>query len=77
MNLDEIVDRLRDINEKMQNLLNESRGLIQMSGDEAAYAQAKSYWLAHIESALIEDHGYLGGSMITMEETINDLSGEW
>ena len=34
---------------------------------------AKSYWLAHIVTALDKDHGYLGGSMGTMQDTIDAL----
>jgi len=34
--------------------------------------QAESYWLAHIDAALGSDR-YIGGSMVTMEETLMEI----
>lgn len=35
--------------------------------------RAKAYWTAHIAMAVDDDHGYLGGSMCTVQSTINEL----
>ena len=38
--------------------------------------RARSYWLAHIEMALNDDHNWVGGSMATIEGTIDELKEE-
>ena len=35
--------------------------------------RAKAYWLAHVTMALTRDHDYLGGSMVTMQDTLTEL----
>ena len=39
-------------------------------------ARAEAYWKAHIICALRNDHQYLGGSMCTLEDTIEELEAE-
>ena len=43
--------------------------------DEVAgiYDRAKSYWLAHVDSALLNRGGYLGGSMVSAADTLQEL----
>jgi hypothetical protein len=38
-----------------------------------ALLRAKSYWLAHAKMAITRQHEYLGGSMVTMEDTIEEI----
>jgi hypothetical protein len=38
-----------------------------------AYERAERYWLAHIDGALENRGGWLGGSMISAEDTIREL----
>ena len=38
-----------------------------------ARARAESYWYSHIATALNEDHGYLGGSMCSMQDTAEEF----
>ena len=70
----EDLERLAEIKDEIEELLDEARGIIR-SGDEGAYERALVYWLAHIRTALDNDHEYLGGSMVTMQDTIDELSG--
>lgn len=67
---EEIVHELIEIQQQMLELLGQAESLLQHTGE---YNSAKSYWLAHIETALTNNHGYLGGSMTTMEDTIEAL----
>ena len=64
------IQRLKDIQEEMLGLLAEADQLLRGT---PAYQRAKSYWLAHVETALTNSHGYLGGSMCSMEDTITEL----
>lgn len=41
--------------------------------DSFEVERAKNYWIAHIRTALDDDHDYLGGSMVTAENTMNAL----
>ena len=38
-----------------------------------AYKRARSYWLAHIDGALMSERGLLGGSFISARDTISEL----
>ena len=70
---DDVVEELEYIQEQMLDLLSQAEGLVRGTS-EASSAQA--YWLAHIETALSNDHGYLGGSMTTMQDTIDALRND-
>lgn len=70
MAYDEKVARLHEIHEEMMNLLDEARRLVAGTPEEE---RAKGYWLAHIRCALDNDHHFLGGSMLTMKDTIDSL----
>lgn len=39
------------------------------------YERARRYWMAHIDGALLNRGGWLGGSFITAESTLNELRG--
>jgi len=66
----ELVEELEYIQEQMLDLLGQASNIV--SGTSEA-SSAQAYWLAHIETALSNDHGYLGGSMTTMQDTIDAL----
>ena len=66
----EIADELEEIQGHMLDLLGEAENLV--SGTDE-YDRARSYWIAHITTALTDDHGYLGGSMANMQQTIDAL----
>jgi hypothetical protein len=65
-----VADELEQIQEQMLDLLHEAEGLLQGTNE---YDSARSYWLAHITTAVSNDHDYLGGSMTTMQDTIDAL----
>jgi hypothetical protein len=64
--------RLQDIKDEIKELVYEAQDLIPR--DTIEFSRAKSYWLPHILMALDKDHDYLGGSMFTMQETVDDLN---
>jgi hypothetical protein len=67
----EAADRIREIADEIRELLQEA---MEIAGeDEMVYARARSYWYPHILIALGGDHGYLGGSMCSMEDTAREL----
>jgi len=66
----EKVERLEEIKEQFEGLLEECRDIVRGTHEEDA---ARSYWIAHIECALSDDHGYLGGSVHPLQSTIEAL----
>jgi len=66
----DLIYQLEQLQEQMLQLLGEADGILQGTSEHSA---AQAYWLAHIETALTNDHGYLGGSMTTMQDTIDAL----
>jgi len=62
--------RLGEIQDEMLRLLDEAREILR---DTKAYDRADAYWLAHITTALTNEHGYLDRSMCSMEDTIREL----
>jgi len=69
----ELIDELREIQMQMLECLEQAKALIKQSGQEMTLQRAESYWLAHAKMALTNDHGYLGGSMCSMEDTIAEI----
>ena len=58
--------RFEEIKTQIKELLEEAFELV----PEHARAQAESYWYSQITVALDDDHGYLGGSMCSMQDTL-------
>ena len=56
----------------MKALLDEAIDLV----PDHMCARAKSYWYAHILTNLSNDHDYMGNSMCSMQDTLNDLEDE-
>jgi len=71
MSRTEAADRIREIADEIRELLAEAMSIA--GGDDMVYTRARSYWYPHILIALGGDHGYLGGSMCSMEDTANEL----
>lgn len=65
------LERLQQIKDTIKELVYEARDLLPRNTIENT--RAKSYWIPHILMALDTEHDYLGGSMCTIQETINDL----
>lgn len=73
MNSHDRIERLLEIKEELADLVQEAETLLR--GTEE-HARARAYWLAHIRCALDDDHSYLGGSVSTMQDSIDTLMGE-
>jgi hypothetical protein len=67
------IERLTEIKDELGNLANEARRIIRDTSEEEP---ARCYWLASIELALDNNHGFLGRNMRTMAETIDALEEE-
>lgn len=63
-------DRLEEILDEMKDLVAEAGRMVR--GTPAA-SRAEAYWIAQVRCALDEDHSYLGGSMCTMADTVEEL----
>lgn len=61
--------RFEEIIGEIKELLEEAFDLV----PEHARARAESYWYSQIAVALDDDHGYLGGSMCSMQDTLEDF----
>lgn len=68
----ELASELFDIQEEMLELLNRARVLLRRAPN-MIYQRADAYWLAHSRMAITKEHGYLGGSMVTMDDTIAEV----
>ncbi len=64
--------RFEKIIEEIKMLTSEALGLL----PDAHCARAESYWYAQITTALDNDHGYLGGCMCSMQDTLNEWEEE-
>jgi hypothetical protein len=73
----EATERLEEIREEMLELLSEAeevaRQTAKAAGQRVIYERAAAYWIPQIKIALKNDHGYLGSSMCSLEDTIKDL----
>lgn len=65
------IERLYEIKDEIKELVYEARDLFPRNS--LTYERARSYWIAHILGALDDENDYLGGSMFTMKETIEEL----
>lgn len=72
MNRNEAVDRLREIQEEIGNLVHEAKDIIKEAAPEE-YERARRYWAAHIEGALSQSYGWLGGSFVDMDGSIEAI----
>ena len=65
-----LAEELEEVQEQMLELLDQAERIVSGTNE---YDSARGYWLAHIKTALSNDHDYLGGSMSTMQDTIDAL----
>lgn len=73
MTKSEITERLQEIKDQMLKLLDEAKEIIP---EGMTKERAKCYWYAHIKTALLKEHEFLGGSLVTMDDTINEIDEE-
>lgn len=75
MERQEAIDRLMEIQDEIDGLVQEAKEIIKEAAP-GEYERARRYWAAHIEGALSKSYGWLGGSFIDMESTIEAIQGE-
>jgi len=67
------IRRLEEIQREIRDLADEALEIVK-EHSEIEYERARSYWYPHILGAIDKDNsGYLGGSMIGLAETIENL----
>lgn len=72
----EIVDELGEIQSQILELVDQARGLLRRNDLQGALMRAESYWIAHVITAVSNDHGYLGGSMVNLQNTIDEIKND-
>jgi hypothetical protein len=68
----EAIERLNEIRDEIGELVHEAKDILKSQNDDAA-ATGNAYWYAQIVCALSDDHDYIGGSMCTLQGSINGL----
>ena len=74
MEISEVVDVLQELLEEIKEKVEYAFELVAQVSPEDVTARAKAYWYAQILTTLDEDSQWLGGSMCTLQDTINELS---
>lgn len=69
----DVVDELGEIQSQILELVEQARGLLRRNGLHGPLMRAESYWIAHIMTAASNDHGYLGKSMVSLQDTIDEI----
>ena len=69
----EIVDELGEIQSQILELVEQARALLRNNQYQGALARAESYWIAHVTTAISNNHGYLGKSMVSLQDTIDEI----
>ncbi len=65
----EAIERLEELKETLYEVLNEMEEVLrEVAPDE--YETAERYWLSHIDGALENRGNWLGGSMVSYNDTI-------
>lgn len=69
----DVASRLEEIKDNIKELANEALQIIRQSGNRMAYERSRAYWYPHVVGALDKEHDYLGGSMTTMQNVIDEI----
>ena len=70
---DEDAYRFEEIMQEMYELNEEALRIVNESGT-ASRERAYRYWYAHIQGAIGQDSDFLGGSMVSMSDTLEELN---
>ena len=68
----EAINRLEELKEQIYEALEEMEDIISETAPEE-YERAKHYWIAHIDGALENRGGWLGGSLISFADTLEAI----
>ena len=71
----EAARRLREIAYEIYDQLGEMEDILREVAPEE-FERARLYWMAHIDGALLNQKGWLGGSFISLEDTLTALEEE-
>ena len=69
----EIVDELGEIRSQILELVEQARALLRRNELQGALMRAESYWIAQVTTAISNNHGYLGKSMVSLQDTIDEI----
>ncbi len=72
----EMVDELGEIQSQILELVKRARALLRNNEYQGALARAESYWIAHVTTAISNNHGYLGGSTVSLQDTIEEIEND-
>jgi hypothetical protein len=65
----EAARRLRELADEIYDTLAEMEDILEAVAPEEL-ERAEVYWMAHIDGALLSRKGWLGGSVISLEDTL-------
>ena len=72
----EIVDELGEIQSQILEWVEQARALLRRNELQGALMRAESYWIAHVTTAISNNHGYLGGSTVSLQDTIEEIEND-
>ena len=72
MEIIEAIERLEELKETIYEALNEMEEILREVAP-SEYRRAERYWLAHIDGALENRGGWLGGSFISFADTLTAI----
>lgn len=71
----EAAERLRELADQIYCALEDMRGIL-MEVAPRELLRAELYWMAHIDGALENRNGVLGGSFVSLIDTLEELEKE-
>ena len=69
----EIVDEHGEIQTQILEVVEQARALLRRKELQGALMRAEAYWIAHVTTAISNNHGYLGKSMVSLQDTIDEI----
>lgn len=76
MTKEEIIEDLMELQNEISQKMEEVQWLLNQSEiQKIIIARAEMYWIPQIKLSLHNETEYCGESMVTMEDTINEIKG--
>jgi hypothetical protein len=72
----EAADRLEEIIDEIKELVDEAKDLTKLRIFDRIVSDRAECWISNILVSLDSDHDYIGGCMITLINTVNEIRGE-
>lgn len=69
----EAARKLEELASEIYETLEEMEAILEEVAPEE-FERARVYWLAHIDGALLNRKGWMGGSLISLEDTLTSLT---